>query len=209
MRPFFFDVDGTLINSEDGIINSLIYAQERLGRPIPPIDTLKLFIGPPLADSYRDILHYSPAEVQQGIKFYREKYKAGAMFEGEVYPGIPEVLQKLKENGQKLFIATSKPHNFALQVLDHFQLSGYFDAVYGATSENKTKTQVIHAALAHAKQEQTGVMVGDRKFDMIGATYNGLIGVGVSYGFGSRAELADAGADFIIDAPEELLALFD
>lgn len=206
---FLFDLDGTLTDSAEGIINSVSYALNKLGIEVTDRDALRKFIGPPLMDSYQKYFGLNEEQSRQAVSYYREYFAAGGLFENEVYAGIPELLTELKSRGKKIFLATSKPEVYAIQILEHFNLACYFDFMGGASmdSSRSHKSDVVRYVLTNANipDLNKAVMIGDREYDITGARENGLHSLGVTYGFGSREELADAGAEHIVDTPAEIL----
>lgn len=213
----FFDLDGTLTQSGPGIMNSVKYALRKMGKTELPEETLRRFIGPPLSDSFVRFCGCTPEEAKQGIVFYREYYTSGGMFENELYSGVEDMLRALKDAGLRLAIATSKPEFLSVQIVAHFHLDQYFEAVCGATADEKRvkKSDVIAYTLETLgitqEQKASVLMVGDREHDILGAKENGLDSMGVLYGYGSREELCEAGADHIVgtasEAAEKILAL--
>lgn len=207
-KYILFDLDGTLTDSALGITNSVKYALQKLGAPIPPYEMLCKFIGPPLLDGFRDFCGFEPEKANRAVKYYREYYETTGLFENEVYGGIPELLKKLKKAGKTVILATSKPEKFAKIILEHFNLSGYFDFVAGATLDEarNNKDTVIAYALTECNitDKSRAIMVGDRRHDIDGAKTNGIPCVGVLYGFGDRKELETAGADFVAADNNEL-----
>lgn len=210
-QTILFDLDGTITDSGSGIMRSILYATEQLGWPAPSEETLRSFIGPPLYESF---LHMAPSAeaAQQAVGHYRAYYQRKGMFENHVYPGIPEVLTRLKEAGAKLYIATSKPEEFAKKIITHFDLDRYFTGVYGASMDGhrSKKADVIQYALTEAQLDptkETIIMVGDRNHDILGAQQNGLDSIGVLYGFGEETELQEAGATFLVQSPKDLGAI--
>ena len=197
IKNVLFDLDGTLTDPAEGITNALMHAQRRLGRPVSPREDLFVFIGPPLIETFMSEWGLSREESQQALVYYREHFGTKGLFENVPYPGIGETLAALKASGLRLFVATSKPEPLSLRILEHFDLLQYFEAVAGSTmDEQRTKKgEVIAYAMKtfDLRPEET-VMVGDRKHDVIGARENGVSCVGVLYGYGSRAELMEAGA---------------
>lgn len=192
-----FDLDGTLTDSAPGILSSLRYALEQMGEPIPDEETLGRFIGPPMRDALEEILHFPPERCAQGVKLYRERYSETGLFENRVYPGIPELLRMLQENGMRLCVATSKPEAYTVRILERFGLDRYFDAVAGSSLDGsrERKADVIRYLLAtHGVRSEEAVMVGDRAYDVLGAKENGIPTLGVLFGYGSEKELLDAGA---------------
>lgn len=206
-----FDLDGTLTDSGLGITNSVMHALGRFGINVTDRSELYRFIGPPLRTSFKEFYGFDSRRAETAVEHYREYYADKGIFENEVYSGIPELLKHLTAEGKKTALATSKPEKFALRILEHFGLTEYFSAVAGASmSETRTeKDELISLALSRlgVKDKSKAIMVGDRKFDILGAKANGISSAGVLYGFGSREELADAGADFIAETPQELLKL--
>lgn len=210
-QTILFDLDGTITDSGSGIMRSILYATEQLGWPAPSEETLRSFIGPPLYESF---LHMAPSAeaAQQAVGHYRAYYQRKGMFENHVYPGIPEVLTRLKEAGAKLYIATSKPEEFAKKIITHFDLDRYFTGIYGASMDGhrSKKADVIQYALTEAQLDPTKeaiIMVGDRNHDILGAQQNGLDSIGVLYGFGEETELQEAGATFLVQSPKDLGAI--
>lgn len=202
---YFFDLDGTLTDSGDGITNSVAYALRKSGRPVPGRDLLNRFIGPPLSDSFMKYCGMTEEEALQAISFYREYYAEKGIFENRVYDGVKDLLEELKKRDRRLIVATSKPEKFTGIILRHFGLSGYFDFFAGATMDEKRtrKKDVIAYALDRLalKDRSAAIMIGDRENDIYGARENGLKSVGVLYGYGSEKELRDAGADYIVPTP--------
>ena len=197
IKNVLFDLDGTLTDPAEGITNALMHAQRRLGRPVSPREDLFVFIGPPLIETFMSEWGLSREESEQALVYYREHFGTKGLFENVPYEGIGDCLARLKEAGLRLFVATSKPEPLSLRILEHFDLIKYFEAVAGSTmDEQRTKKgEVIAYALKtfDLRPEET-VMVGDRKHDVLGARENGVPCVGVLYGYGSRAELTEAGA---------------
>lgn len=209
-----FDLDGTLTDSAEGIINCVQYALEKMGAEKRSREELRVFVGPPLSESFKNVCGFSEEEAKQAIGYYRERFKPIGMFENAVYDGIPGLLKTMKENGKINLIASSKPEEFVKKILEHFKIDEYFDIVVGATMDESrnTKEAVIEEALRQLKNiDPSGqysidkcVMIGDRKYDIYGAKYFGLRNIGVSYGFAPEGELEEAGADVIVDTVEEL-----
>lgn len=205
-RYIVFDLDGTITDSGKGIINSVIYALERMGIEVTDKAELKKFIGPPLMDSFRDFYGMSEEKCCEGVELYREYYREKGILENEVYDGIRELLERLKGEGKKIALATSKPDVFAKRVLENFGIDGYFDFISAPTlSNNIEKKELIDRVMKHFGAAADEVlMVGDRKFDIIGAKDCGVHSVGVLYGYGSEEELKTAGATFIAGTAEEV-----
>ena len=207
----FFDLDGTLTDPAQGITNSFIHALKFYGLPIPSYQELCKLIGPPLPYSFETTFGFDHDKAMEAVAKYREYFASRGLFENKVYPGIPELLQTLKEQGKHLLVATSKPEEYSIKIIDHFGLSKYFDFVCGSLMDESRskKSEVIAyalecAALGKADKEKV-LMVGDRFHDVEGAKANGLKSCGVLFGYGSRQELQEAGADFIVKSVNELL----
>ncbi len=201
----FFDLDGTLTDAGMGITNSVAYSLKKNGIEPPAREELYKFIGPPLVDSFMRYYGFSCEGAHKAVEDYREYFRDRGIFENEVYEGIYELLESLKDNGKKLVLATSKPEPFAKTILSHFGLDKYFYFVAGALmDETRTKKgDVIRYALSccgEPKRESV-VMIGDREHDILGAKENGIRSIGVLYGYGSHEELTSAGADLIAAEP--------
>lgn len=203
----FFDLDGTLTDSGDGIVNSVIYALKRFGIDKSREELYK-FVGPPLLYSFKEFCGFSESDAERAVTYYREYFADKGIFENRVYDGIKEVLTKLRDSGRSLCVATSKPQEYTLKILDKFGLSEYFDYVFGSSmnGNDSSKEIIIRRAAEHSGADALKcLMVGDRRFDIEGAKKNGLASVGVLYGYGSRDELLEAGADYIAEIPEDIL----
>lgn len=204
-----FDLDGTLTDPGEGITNSVAYSLGKFGIAVADRSDLYRFIGPPLADSFRDFYGFSESECQLAIVRYREYFAEKGIFENRVYDGIPQLLAELKNSGRHLFTATSKPEQFAVRILEHFGLSRYFDDIVGASMDGSlsVKADVIAEALHRngISDRKTAVMIGDRLHDIEGANANSLSSIGVLFGYGSREELVNAGASHIADTPSDIL----
>lgn len=192
-QTILFDLDGTLTNPALGITNSLAYALEKFNIEVTDKKELYRFIGPPLQDSFENFYHFSKEDSLKAVDFYRDYFRHKGLYENEVYQGIPDLLERLKAQGKKLLVATSKPEEFARQILKHFELFDYFDLVAGASMDGskRLKGDVIAYALTSAQVSDLSatIMIGDREHDIIGAKKNGLDAIGVLYGFGNREEL--------------------
>ena len=206
-----FDLDGTLTDPAEGITNSVAYALNKFGIDVEDKKTLYKFIGPPLVDAFAEYYGFSKEDSEKATAFYRETFRVKGLYENKVYDGVEEMLRKLKSKGKFLCIATSKPEEFTLKILKHFDLLEYFDYVAAATfdSTRNTKDKVITYALENinVKDKAKVVMIGDRHHDIDGAKVNGIDSIGVLYGFGSKEELETAGADFIAKSVSEIAYL--
>ena len=204
-----FDLDGTLTDPALGITNSIIYALEKMGRDIPPRESLYSFIGPPLIQSFQS-LDMTKEEAERALQIYREYFSVKGLFENTVYDGIPNALCKLNDCGIKLLLATSKPELYAKQIIEHFGLDKYFTAIYGASMDEKRvdKADVIRYAAKSAGivNPNKAVMIGDRMHDILGAKKNGIVSIGVLWGYGSEDELKEAGADYIVGTLSEMVS---
>ena len=202
-----FDLDGTLTDSGPGILNGMEYAVREMGLPPHERDFYRRFIGPPLQWSFQHFLGLDEAQAREGVRVYQVYYRERGIWENAPYPGIQELLAQLQSAGKKLAVATSKPEEMALQVLEHFGLMPYFHCVAGATLEESVDRK---AASIRRCLEQCGgqaVMVGDRAYDVRGAHENHIPVIGVLYGYGSRQEFEEAGADAIAEDVEALRQL--
>ncbi len=207
-RYILFDLDGTLTDPGPGITRSVQYSLRSYGIEEEDLTKLYPFIGPPLKDSYMKYYGFPEEQASEAIGRYREYYTSGGMFENRVYDGIPEMLLKLKNAGAVLAVATSKPEEFAVRILEHFDLYRYFDRVGGASMDEVRvkKGEVIGYTLEAmgVNDRRQVIMVGDREHDVLGARENGLDCVGVLFGYGSREELKEVGAYRIAETVEEL-----
>lgn len=205
-----FDLDGTLTNPAEGITNSVAYALDKFGITVEDKRELYKFIGPPLVEAFAEYYGFSKEDSEKATAFYRETFRVKGLFENEVYDGVRELLETLKKQGKRLYIATSKPEEFTLKILKHFDLLKYFDFVAAATfdSTRNTKDKVIAYALEKLSIDDKSkvVMVGDRHHDIDGAKVNGIDSIGVLYGFGNEKELTDAGATYIAQKVEDILS---
>ncbi len=203
-----FDLDGTLTDPRVGIVASIQYALGKLGRTAPVDSELLRWIGPPLRDSFRELLNTTNAvNVEQALAFYRERYSTIGLLENAVYPGIPEALESLRGRGDVLFVATSKPGVFAQRILEHFKLAGYFRGIWGCELDGSLsdKTSLIAHILEQEHLHRAGsVMVGDRSHDAVGALANGIVPIGVLWGYGDEQELIAAKCKLLLRAPAEL-----
>ena len=202
-----FDLDGTLTQSEFGILASAKYALSKMGIYEADEKKLKRFIGPPLYVSFSEFYGLNGAAGEEAVRLYREVYEKEEYKNAPVYEGIQDALLALKEAGASLMVVTSKPQEMAERVVEHVGLKRFFDAIVGPGREmlSPSKTVLIQRALAlSGARKEEAVMVGDRKFDIEGAKGAGIASVGVLYGYGSREELEAAGADFFADKPEQI-----
>lgn len=213
-KYIFFDLDGTITDSKEGITKSISYALINLGYEVPPVEQLYVFIGPPLKDSFMKYFKMDEDLAKEAVKLYRERYSKIGKFECTPYEGITKLLRQLKDDGRKLLIASSKPTEFVNDILKHFDIDDCFDIVSGADMAGLRgeKEDVIREALRLGgiteENKKEVVMIGDRHYDINGAKLFGLDSIGVQYGFAeSETELKDAGATYVCDTVEDLSKL--
>ncbi len=203
-----FDLDGTLTDPGIGITNSVWYALKKLGISVSGREELYKFIGPPLSDSFARYYGMTAEEAENASTLFREYFHDKGIFENELIDGVPEMLSELRRHGIRVILATSKPREFAKRILDHFNISKYFDFVCGSEFDGtrEKKEDVVSYIIETQNIEDTSkcIMVGDREFDIIGGRLNYLKTCGVLFGYGSKEELAEAGADYIVKNIAEL-----
>lgn len=202
-----FDLDGTLTDPEEGITRSFQYALEFFGIHETDPEKLRSIIGPSLRGSFVRF-GVAEADVEDAMVKYRERFGTIGLFENAAYEGIKDVLAQVKAQGAKVALATAKPTLYAVQIMERFGLAPYFDYMLGSEMDGRRgeKVEVIRDVLAHFGNPDptTVVMVGDRRYDILGAKACGLAAVGVLYGYGSRAELEKAGADYLAQTVADL-----
>ena len=203
-----FDLDGTLTDPYRGISGGLLHAFSQMGFPRPTEAQLRSMIGPPFQESFPS-LGVATHQIEQTIAHYRSVYNDGGLFDADVYPGIPQVLEHLVDVGHSLALATSKPAYMAERILEHFELRQWFAFVGGGAADGTRhhKHEVIEHVLANvaSKPGQT-VMVGDRSFDIEGARVHALPCISVRWGYASRGEIEALSPDGVVDHPHELPA---
>lgn len=207
-KSILFDLDGTLTDSGEGIINCAAPALEHFGIPTPQRDALRVFVGPPLHDTFRQF-GVPEDQVDEAIRIYRSRYVPIGKFENTPYPGIRELLEKLRAQGHRLFVATSKPEDMSVEILEHFDLARFFDRICGASLDRSrsSKDAVIAYLLQQHGAGDQMVMVGDTVFDILGAAAHGIPAVGVAWGYGSVEEMKKAGAAAIATTMDELFRI--
>lgn len=207
MKTVLFDLDGTLTDSGEGIINCAWLALEYFGIPLPTREEMRVFVGPPLRDSF---LRFGVPEdgVEKAIEIYRSRYVPTGMFENSPYPGIVDLLTALRKKGFRLYVATSKPEGMATAILEKFDLAKYFDLICGASLDDTrdSKDKVI-AYLISKAGDDSYIMVGDTAFDVEGAAVNGIPTIGVAWGYGKVEDMVKAGAKDIAHSPAHLFEL--
>lgn len=207
-KTILFDLDGTLTDSGEGIINCATLALRHFGLPIPAYEDMRTFVGPPLRDSF--IRFGVPADqTDEAIRVYRSRYIPTGMFENTPYPGIRELLETLRAEGYTLYVATSKPEEMSVTILEKFDLAKYFHRICGASidSSRSTKDAVIAYLLESSGAKEDMVMVGDTKYDILGAKAHGIPAIGVGWGYGKVEEMEEAGAAGIAKTMDELIGL--
>jgi phosphoglycolate phosphatase len=211
VENILFDLDGTLTDPVEGITRCLQYALERLDRPCPSLEILASHIGPPLRQTFAAVCDSTDrALIEQAVALYRERFATVGLYENHVYDGVPEMLGELRSRGRSLFVATSKPKQYAQKILEHFSLAACFVEAHGNDMEGRLddKAEMLSELIGrHCLIRDQTIMVGDRKFDVVAAKKNGIRSVGVLYGYGSQTELMEAGADYICRTPLEIVEL--
>lgn len=209
LPTIFFDLDGTLIDSQTGILRSATHALEQLGLPVPGAQLMLGWIGPPMRDSFAALMD-SPAQVEEGLRLYRERYDREGWLEHRVYDGIEDAVRALHAAGHRLAVVTAKNEPHARRIVEHLPFGACFDDVIGATIDGRLshKPELVAEALRRLSLSPDGIaMIGDRRMDMEGARAHGLRGIGVLWGFGSERELREAGAEALAAHPTELQRL--
>ena len=204
-----FDLDGTLVNSEEGVTKCVQYALNKCGIIENNQDNLRRFIGPPLIDGFMNYYGMTEEEALKALSFYRERYTKIGVYENEIFPGVKNVLRILKEKGKRIALATSKPHVYAKEVLKSFDLMDFFEIIVGAEFDGtrNDKAEVVEEVLRQAREYNNPIMIGDRKHDIEGAKKNGVPCIGVSFGFAPEGELEKYGAVAIADNMDNLLEI--
>lgn len=207
-KYILFDLDGTLTDSQDGIMNAIEYSLKTYGITVQDRNSLRPFLGPPLSESMQKYYGFDRIKAVEAVERFREYYNTRGLFENRIYPGVETMLKTVRDAGCRLFVATSKPEQVAQEILEHFGLAEYFDYIGGATPDDSRvkKADVVRYVLDTAKiaRPLEAVMVGDRKHDILGARQNGLESVGVLYGYGDRQELEEAGADYLAEQAADI-----
>lgn len=206
------DLDGTIIDPIEGITKSVAYALSHFGIEVTELAALRPFIGPPLKESFKEFYNFNDVQATEAVARYRERYTDIGIYENVLYEGIGDFLSAAVEQGRQLILATSKPTIFAERILEHFDLSRYFTFIGGSGFYSRqTKAEVIKHVLqsTHITDMSVCVMIGDRKYDILGAKEFGIDAIGVTYGHGSNEELSDAGATYIVNSVQALGQLLD
>lgn len=205
-KTILFDLDGTLTDSGEGIINCATLALEHFGLPVSDRETMRVFVGPPLHETF--VKFGVPQDkAEEAVKVYRSRYVTVGKFENIPYPGISDLLETLKNQGHKLLVATSKPEALSIEIMEHFDIAKYFDRICGASLDRSrsSKEDVIAYLLEENGSSENMIMVGDTAFDVLGAAAHGIPTIGVAWGYGSVEEMQKAGAVAIAQKVSELL----
>jgi phosphoglycolate phosphatase len=204
----FFDLDGTLSDPSDGITRCIQHALQCLGRPYPPKAELVQFIGPSLRWTFPRLLgSEEPDLIDAALRYYRERYADVGLFENVVYPGVPELLEQLQNDGYRMYVVTSKPTVYSDRIIERFGFEHFFLEVFGPQLDGRfdEKSELIEHILRELSLDpQRTVMIGDRARDIESGQAHGTQTIGVTYGFGSEAEIAAAGPDEICHSPAEI-----
>ena len=208
-----FDLDGTLTDSQEGIVNSIHYALAKYNLRIDDPVQLNKFLGPPLIDSFQQYCGFSEKQAREAVTYFRQYFAEKGIFENKVYEGIPELLNELHEKGKKLVLATSKLAEYSEKVLEHFDLLKYFSLVVGSDREGTRikKVDIIRYvinALPDISADEM-LMVGDREYDCIGARECGIDCAAVLYGYGSLAELQPHQPTCLVESVSDLRLLLN
>lgn len=208
-EALFFDLDGTLINSELGITRCITHAFERMQRPAPPADELRSWIGPSLRTSFGPLFD-DASLVEQAVGFYRERFETDGWREHEIFADIEATVRALHARGHRLAVVTAKNEPHARRIVEHLPFGACFDDVIGATPDGtrSSKPQLVAEALRRLSLQPAQCwMIGDRRMDIEGARHHGMRSIGVLWGFGGEVELREAGAGALAGCPHDLLAL--
>jgi len=210
-QNILFDLDGTLTDPYEGITGGIKYAAREMGYPIKDESRLREAIGPSLAFAFGELIGMKEEEITEAIRQYRVYYSRQGALENEIYPGIRELLAELHAQGRHVILSSSKPEEFCTQILAHFDILKYFHFVGGNNfkEERPSKEAVIRHVMANCPDvtAENTLMVGDRCYDVTGSAKCGIACAGVLYGFGTREELEEAGAKYIVKTVDELREL--
>lgn len=209
-RMILFDLDGTITDSGEGIMNCAAVALKHFGLPVPDREALRVFVGPPLDETFRKF-GVPGDQTGEAIRVYRSRYTTLGKFENFPYPGVEDLLSRLNAQGHRLYIATSKPEHMSVEILEHFGLAKYFTAICGATLDGtrSKKADIISYLLQQTGRDDDAIMVGDTAYDVIGARAHGMGAIGVAWGYGKIADMKAAGAIAIAHTMDELFRLLN
>ncbi len=209
-KTVMFDLDGTLTESAPGITTSISVVLDKWGIPYRDLKELEIFVGPPLKEAIRDYYNMTDEKATEFVREFRAHYTTEGLFISSVYPGVEDLLKKIKASGRKVMLATSKPEVTAIRIIEHFGIAKYFDEVAGATEDNSRvrKADVIRYLMGKLPEDERNIgdfiMVGDREHDIFGAKEVGVDSIGVLYGYGSREEFENAGATYIAETATDV-----
>ena len=208
MKAILFDLDGTLIDSSEGITRSAQYALAHFGIEEPDLEKLYFFIGPPLVDTFMEHYGFSKEKAVEAVAVYRERYQDTGIFECSLYPGVRECIEELRRRGYMIGMASSKPEVSCKRILEHFGILGMFDDVVGATFDGRidSKEEVLNEVMRRWSDIPRDEMclIGDTMFDIEGANKAGVPSIAVSFGFGDVDEMVKAGAKTVVDDLRQL-----
>ena len=200
-----FDLDGTLTDSQEGILNCFRHTSDVMGVPMP--ENTGVLFGPPLGESFEKYFGMNTEQAAEAVRVYRERYGREGLFENRVYDGVPDMLRRLRDAGFQLAVATCKAEIFAVRILEKYDLAQYFTFIGGAGTDGSrtSKTEVIEYVLENigSPDKNSVLMIGDRDNDVTGAQGAGIKCMGVLWGYGSGKELSETGADFIAETPQK------
>jgi phosphoglycolate phosphatase len=209
-KHLIFDLDGTLTDPGSGITNSIMYALEKFGITAERQELYK-FIGPPLRESFNLYYGFDKDQAEQAVLYYREYFSERGMYENEIYPGINDLLAELSLQSRKLYVATSKPQEYSLMILEHFGILKYFEIVSGSNMDGSmsAKSDLIERIIPHIHNDELveTIMIGDRRYDIEGAKHHGIDSAAVLYGYGGRSELEDVNPTYLIENTSKLTSL--
>jgi phosphoglycolate phosphatase len=210
IRNILFDLDGTLTDPAEGIVRCIQYSLSTLNLRCPSATELTSYIGPPLRQCFTAMCNSSDeALIERAVALYRERFSTKGLFENTVYADVPQMLAELQAMSYRLFVATSKPKVYAEKILQHFSLAEYFVEIHGNELDGRLddKAELIRELLEqHSLWSDETIMVGDRKHDVIAARRNDVVSLGVTYGYGSKAELIEAGVGHLCRQPLEIVS---
>lgn len=206
-QNFMFDLDGTVTDSGRAIISSVEYALSCFGYENQPREKLETFIGPSLYDSFTREYGMNEEDCKKAVTLYRDVYQKGRMFDVDVYDGIPELLKELRGRGCRVFLVTSKPLIFTKEIIRKVGLAEFFDDLIGPelTDPDSDKKRLIEKAIkGYDLKREECLMIGDTKYDILGAVGAGIDSIGVTFGYGKKEELIASGATYIVDSAAEI-----
>lgn len=209
-KAILFDLDGTLTDSGEGIINCAQMTLEKFCLPVPSREEMRIFVGPPLTETFAKF-GVPEDRLDDAIVIYRSRYIPIGAYENKPYPGIQELLDTLQRHGHRLYVATSKPEHMAVKIMEYFDIAKYFTRICGAASDRSrnTKEAVISYLMEQTGENHNMVMVGDTVYDILGAKALGIPAIGVSWGYGDVAQMEQAGAIAIANTTDELLSTLE